>query len=44
MLPQILSIYAITFYLSSIVRYRPHHFDLILDGAFGPFIEAFLND
>jgi hypothetical protein len=43
-LPQVLSIYAITFYLGSIVRYRPHHFDEILKGDFGPFIEAFLND
>jgi hypothetical protein len=43
-LPQILSIYAITFYLGSIVRYRPHHFDKILAGPYGPFIEAFLND
>ncbi len=43
-LPQILSIYAITYYLGSIVRYRPHHFDEILKGDFGPFIEAFLND
>jgi hypothetical protein len=43
-LPQLLSIYAITYYLGSIVRYRPHHFDKILAGNFGPFIEAFLND
>lgn len=43
-LPQILSIYAITYYLGSIVRYRPHHFDRILADTFGPFIEAFLND
>jgi hypothetical protein len=43
-LPQIMSIYAITYYLGSIVRYRPHHFDDILAGEFGPFIEAFLND
>jgi hypothetical protein len=43
-LPQVLSIYAITFYLGSIVRYRPHHFDRILADAYGPFIEAFLND
>jgi len=43
-LPQIMSIYGITFYLGSIVRYRPHHFDRILKGEFGPFIEAFLND
>lgn len=43
-LPQLLSLYGITYYLGSIVRYRPHHFDRILDGNFGPFIEAFLND
>jgi hypothetical protein len=43
-LPQVLSIYAITFYLGSIVRYRPHHFDRILADSYGPFIEAFMND
>ena len=43
-LPQLLSIYAVTYYLGSIVRYRPHHFDRILQGPYGPFIEAFLND
>jgi hypothetical protein len=43
-LTQLLSIYAITFYLGSIVRYRPHHFDTILRSPHGPFVEAFLND
>lgn len=43
-LPQILSIYAVTYYLGSIVRYRPHHFDRILQDRYGPFVEAFLND
>jgi len=43
-LPQILSIYAVTYCLGSITRYRPHHFDAILESSFGPFIEAFLND
>lgn len=43
-LPQVLSIYAITYYLGSIVRYRPHHFDRIIAGNYGPFIEAFMND
>lgn len=43
-LPQVLSIYAITFYLGSIVRYRPHHFDNILADNYGPFVEAFMND
>jgi len=36
--------YAITYYLGSITRYRPHHFDSILEGSFGPLVEAFLND
>lgn len=43
-LPQVLSIYAVAFYLGSITRYRPHHFQKIIDSDFGPFIEAFLND
>jgi hypothetical protein len=43
-LPQILSIYAVTYYLGSITRYRPHHFDTIIDGRFGPLIESFLID
>ncbi|MDZ4821345.1 MAG: YaaC family protein [Planctomycetota bacterium] len=42
--PQTLSIYAITYYLGSIVRYRPHHFDRILRSNYGPFVESFLND
>jgi hypothetical protein len=43
-LPQLLSVYAITFYLGSITRYRPHHFNTIINGEFGPQVEAFLND
>lgn len=43
-LPQLCSIYAIAYYLGSITRYRPHHFQAILDKSYGPFIEAFLND
>jgi hypothetical protein len=43
-LPQLLSIYAIAFYLGSITRYRPHHFDKIWNGKYGPFIETFLLD
>lgn len=43
-MPQLCSIYAIAYYLGSITRYRPHHFTSIIDGPFGPFIEAFLND
>jgi len=44
LLPQILSSYALFFYFGSITRYRPHHFDRILDGPFGSFTESFLND
>jgi YaaC-like protein len=43
-LPQIISSYAIFFYFGSITRYRPHHFDRILDGKYGAFTESFLND
>lgn len=43
-LPQLLSIYAVLYYLGSITRYRPHQFDKILQSEYGPFIEAFLND
>lgn len=42
-LPQLLSIYAITYYLGSITRYRPQHFDVILKGSFGPRIEEFIS-
>ena len=41
-LPQILSIYALTYYLGSITRYRPHHYDAIINGAFGPRIQEFV--
>jgi hypothetical protein len=43
LLPQLLSIYAITFHLGSITRYRPHHFDRIIDGHYGPRIEEFIS-
>ena len=43
LLPQLASIYAIAFYLSSITRYRPHHFSKILDGPFGSRIEEFIT-
>lgn len=43
LLPQALSIYAITFYLGSITRYRPQHFAKILLGDFGEFVQEFLS-
>ena len=43
-LPQLLATYAIMYYLGSITRYRPHHFDSIMRGEYGPFIASVLND
>ncbi len=43
-LPQLLAIYAITYYLGSITRYRPHEFDQLAAGKYGPMIEAFLSE
>lgn len=42
-LPQILSIYAIMFYLGSITRYRPHHYDRIVGGKFGSWVQEFVS-
>jgi YaaC-like Protein len=42
-LPQLLSIYAITYYLGSITRYRPQLFDTLLAEPFGPRIEEFVS-
>lgn len=42
-LHQLLSIYAITYYLGSITRYRPQLFDSFLADAFGPRIEEFVS-
>lgn len=42
-LPQLMSIYALTFYLGSITRYRPQHFDTILASPFGGFLQEFLT-
>lgn len=39
---QLLSIYAIAYYLGSITRYRPHHFPLITDSAFGPMVQDYI--
>lgn len=42
-LPQLLSIYAITYYLGSITRYRPHHFDSIIESDLGPRVLEFIS-
>lgn len=41
--PQLLSIYAVAYYLGSITRYRPQHFAKILAGDFGEFVQEFLS-
>ena len=43
-LPQILSIYTIMFYLGSITRYNPARFSKIMNSEFAPFVESFIND
>jgi hypothetical protein len=43
LLPQLLSMYAMTFYFGSITRYRPHHFDLLLKSPFGPRVRDFVT-
>lgn len=42
-LPQLLSIYALAYYLSSITRYRPHHLPTITDTAYGPRMLDFIT-
>ncbi|TCP72980.1 YaaC family protein [Sphingomonas sp. PP-CE-1G-424] len=42
-LPQLLSMYAVTYWLGSITRYRPHHFDDLLSGDYGPRIRDFVT-
>lgn len=43
LLPQLLSIYAVTYYLGSITRYRPHHFENLVRGPYGPRIQDFVT-
>ena len=43
LLPQLASIYALTFYLGSLTRYRPTVFRSILEGPLGPRIAEFVS-
>ncbi len=43
LVPQLGSIYALTYYLGSITRYRPTVYQDILDGEFGPRIAEFVS-
>lgn len=42
-LPQLLSIYALAYYLGSITRYRPHHFPNITNSAYGPRVQDYVT-
>lgn len=44
LLPQLLSMYAVVFFLGSITRYYPEHFERIVDSSYGPMVEALLNE
>jgi hypothetical protein len=44
LLPQICSIYLIFFYLGSITRYRPNHFDELISGSYGAFLREFIEN
>lgn len=44
MLPQILSIYAYFYYLGSVTRYKPYHFDEMLSGRYGGHIQEIIAD
>jgi hypothetical protein len=41
-LPQLLSLYMLFFYFGSVTRYRPHVFEQIVSGAYGPFVQEFM--
>ena len=43
-LPQMASIYALMFFLSSVTRYSPQNFDDLLDSKFGPFFDTFISE
>jgi hypothetical protein len=41
-LPQLLSLYMLFFYFGSVTRYRPHIYEQILSGPYGPFVNEFM--
>ena len=42
-LPQLLSLFAITYWLGSITRYRPQQFDRVIESKFGGQLQEFLS-
>ena len=43
-LPQLVSIYAVFYYLGSVTRYRPQQFDTLLNGQFGEQLQELLTN
>jgi hypothetical protein len=43
-LPQVMSIYALFYYLGSVTRYRPQQFDTLLNGHFGEQLQELLTN
>lgn len=43
-LPQLLSVYLLMFFLGSVTRYFPLHFDGLLDSRYGPLFETFIYE
>lgn len=43
-LPQVLSVYALFYYFSSVTRYKPERFAKLLNGRFGAQIEEFMTN
>lgn len=43
-LPQLIALYALIYYLSSVTRYRPQQFDGIIEGRFGEQIQEVLTN
>jgi hypothetical protein len=43
-LPQLVSIYAVFYYLGSVTRYRPQQFDMLLNGSFGEQLQELLTN
>ncbi len=43
-LPQLLSIYLLMFFLSSVTRYSPGYFEELLESKYGPFFDTFISE
>jgi len=43
-LPQLLSVYALIYYLGSVTRYRPYYFETILSKSYGAHIEEIVSN